>query len=355
MFPNPAGLPSKWTFGRDLPCPECHYNLRALDRPVCPECGLQFRWQALLGVTCPACGLALHEEDGQVCPGCFTTLNWLQLLGSADPRRRFEFEHSTTLFRPFLHTLVRTLNPIRFWERERVDAPPNRARLHRYLMMSVLFGLIGLAAPLVATRAGLTYIAGADWVALVAYVGIAPAAVLGAAALYGQSRSEDSGVRADRTLRTVAFCASVLAWHGVGMLVATLICVIVNLTISAILGGTLRGPGTALHFDPNAFFTFVMTGELLWNWHPIEGWFSVGMVAVHAFIGLVWWPLFLWGGFSRGIPLRGPTALALLVVTLMMAALVTLSIWLQVIPNARIFEPWVHYDPSQASIGPVEP
>ena len=62
----PAGLPVDWHLDRDLPCPQCRYNLRMLRDPRCPECGTKLRWQQVLFVVCPRCrtdGIANTTRD----------------------------------------------------------------------------------------------------------------------------------------------------------------------------------------------------------------------------------------------------------------------------------------------------
>ncbi len=77
----PVGLGDEWLQARDLHCPECEYNLRMLHMPRCPECGLIFRWQALLLVHCPRCNESLFATDGDHCPRCDLALNWGAIAG----------------------------------------------------------------------------------------------------------------------------------------------------------------------------------------------------------------------------------------------------------------------------------
>ena len=34
----------------DAPCPGCWYNLRGIDQPICPECGLELEYQQILHI-----------------------------------------------------------------------------------------------------------------------------------------------------------------------------------------------------------------------------------------------------------------------------------------------------------------
>ena len=92
-FDLPPGLPPDWVLDRDLPCPQCRYNLRGLREARCPECGGQFRWQALLDVICPRCGADLCGFDGDTCPRCRLTLNWPLLLSASGAAGTETFEY----------------------------------------------------------------------------------------------------------------------------------------------------------------------------------------------------------------------------------------------------------------------
>jgi hypothetical protein len=41
--PTASRLVGEFLADRDVPCPECGYNLRGLKDPACPECGLEIR------------------------------------------------------------------------------------------------------------------------------------------------------------------------------------------------------------------------------------------------------------------------------------------------------------------------
>jgi hypothetical protein len=75
-----------WRFAgtADLFCPLCGYNLRGLDRPLCPECGHEF--------------------------------NWRQLVVDLRTRHPFLFEHNSAKpVRYFLRTVYGSLRSGRFW------------------------------------------------------------------------------------------------------------------------------------------------------------------------------------------------------------------------------------------------
>lgn len=82
----------------DVTCARCGYNLRGLETPRCPECGLEFDWRSVLDA---------HFN-----------------------RNPFLFEHNWRQrpIRSYLKTLWMTLRPRKFWSRlslhERVHAKP---------------------------------------------------------------------------------------------------------------------------------------------------------------------------------------------------------------------------------------
>lgn len=86
-----AGEAIDWSEVRDeIQCSRCGYNLRGLDRPRCPECGLQFEW-----------------EDVFL------------------PERRphpylYEHHQGDDRLRRFRKTLLGALRPIKFWRTMRI-------------------------------------------------------------------------------------------------------------------------------------------------------------------------------------------------------------------------------------------
>jgi predicted amidophosphoribosyltransferase len=76
---------------RDVLCPRCGYNLRGLDKPYCPECGLAIRFPATSATTqlteserlarwlrdhdliCKKCKTNLRGGSSNVCPTCGAT------------------------------------------------------------------------------------------------------------------------------------------------------------------------------------------------------------------------------------------------------------------------------------------
>ena len=105
---------------QDVPCARCGYNLRGIELPRCPECGLAFDWEELF----------LPERR----------------------RHPFLYEHhtGTDRRRRLIRTLLAGLRPIKFWRSMRIT------HLHRRrpLIGFAVFGL--LLASLAAMLAGIT-------------------------------------------------------------------------------------------------------------------------------------------------------------------------------------------------------
>lgn len=327
----PAGLPETWTFGRDLPCPQCSYNLRARREPRCPECGLRFRWQAILGVVCPRCAGSLRDESGQVCPHCFATLNWVQIFGKADPRQQLDFEHSVRWAKPFGHTLVATLNPWTFWKARRLETPPNRARLTRFRRVAIGIGLVGLVAPLLTRALGWAYVDLRDWAALAAGVLLPPLVCLGLIDRYGWARIH-RGLRWERTARAVAMSCSVLAWHGLLLTLASVIAALVNIVYPLIENQRFSRPANALHLQSDAFFNYLVTGRAGYAWHWGEAWFNIALGGALTFVAVGWWWPFLYLALRRCMKLPWSETVPLLVAGLTTSYLLVFVVWMNVIP-----------------------
>jgi len=81
-----SAVPDWETIHEQIDCPLCHYNLRGLTRPTCPECGYTFQWKEVL-----------------------------------DPRLRkhpYLFEHHPERnVGSFCRTVIGGLNPFSFWEK----------------------------------------------------------------------------------------------------------------------------------------------------------------------------------------------------------------------------------------------
>lgn len=114
-----------------------------LREPRCPECGVVFRWQALLHIGCPRCGENLSAVDGDSCPRCDLPLAWDRLLTEAPALSRRLFEFSRHPMLRGLLTIFGVLFPRRFWRRIPLEANPNVPRLRWF--RRIVFGAGSLA------------------------------------------------------------------------------------------------------------------------------------------------------------------------------------------------------------------
>jgi len=103
---NPVVLAIDWsTVSAEVKCPLCHYNLRGLSEPRCPECG--------------------HGFD------------WAELFNPQRPDRLY-FEHQRGI-RSFLRTLFAGLRTRRFWSNLRPSQTIFPRRLVMYWLLCSLF------------------------------------------------------------------------------------------------------------------------------------------------------------------------------------------------------------------------
>ena len=133
----PEGVPDDWRLDRDLPCPQCRYNLRTLHTPRCPECGLVYYWEEVLRVECPRCGKRLTHQDRSDCAACGLDLNWAVMLGGA-PQAPDMYEYSARPLRRAFPTAAAVLLPKRFWKSFSLEMPPNVSRLRAWRRIALL-------------------------------------------------------------------------------------------------------------------------------------------------------------------------------------------------------------------------
>jgi hypothetical protein len=103
------GQPDWEAIGFEVLCSRCGYNLRMLPQPRCPECGLEFRWRAVLDATA-----------------------W---------KSKFLFEHHwrTRFVRSWLKTTWSGLRPFRFWRNVSIHDHVRPGPLWFLLLTSVLW------------------------------------------------------------------------------------------------------------------------------------------------------------------------------------------------------------------------
>lgn len=135
----------------DVGCARCGHDLRGLQAPVCPACGLAFDWSDALpleALTCPTCGYHVFGLEQPRCPECGQWFDWRQVLD--DYRRRqkpfFEYRWRRAPVRSLVRTWYMALNPRRFWRRVDLHDPPAVGALAGLMLASCV--AVGLAGPI---------------------------------------------------------------------------------------------------------------------------------------------------------------------------------------------------------------
>ncbi len=100
----------------ELACPRCDYDLRGLPAPRCPECGLQFRWEAL------------HDIRGARASDCV------------------EYCLRERPLRSLARTWWRALHPAAFWDEVPPSWPVQGRPLLVYGIVLVVLAVLGAAA-----------------------------------------------------------------------------------------------------------------------------------------------------------------------------------------------------------------
>jgi hypothetical protein len=105
------GLPDWNAITFDVTCSRCGYNLRGLANPLCPECGLAFRWPEVLHRS------GRHNE--------------------------FLFEHAWRKrpVRSYLRTMFHGLSPRHFWRRVSIHD-----RVHKWPLLSLLLCSVAIVS-----------------------------------------------------------------------------------------------------------------------------------------------------------------------------------------------------------------
>jgi hypothetical protein len=309
----PAGLPENWALDRDVYCPTCRYNLRLLRLPRCPECGLVFRWQALLQVACPRCAEALGTTDGDTCPRCRLHLDWPRLLEDGSHYDRTLFEYTDRPVRAAVSTWAAALRPRRFWRRIPLEVPPVLVRLRWLRRVAVGSTLLGLAllALLNWLIAG-----GVDFDGILvscATVFILPLMTTIGLPMFTPTLSRFQ-VRRDQLLRCLTYACSGLFWIGVGCMCGFLYGEVVNTILASpswrvVLSFPPRGD---VKFDPVDVLEWLVWGNFWWSaWrYPAFG-FNVALAVVVLPLCFVWWWLFLYASLRHYLRLDRGNAIAL--------------------------------------------
>lgn len=360
----PPGLPAEWVFDADLPCPACRYNLRMLRTPRCPECGVTFRWQALLRIGCPRCGESLAAHDGSQCPRCELELNWPALLGAADVNLRANyFEYSDRPIRATLRSFWSALRPARFWRTVPLESPPAVRRLRR--VRNVILGLLLVVVSLpnlagVTTRVAwfreLSYYVrvGSNrqvepllnilslTAALFAILAALPLTALVGLPYFAPTLARFQ-IRRDQLLRCLTVGLAGAMWSGLFVVLVALVALLVNEAIRFSGPGGMYG--NAMWLDPAWLTAFDVAYALQWGQvAEIAAWllnaFAAGVVI---YLALLWQPWNLWICLTRYLRLDRANAAALRLsveVIGLLIILVVVTVTLPTSPALQVLLRW---------------
>jgi len=336
----PPGLPIDWVFEADLPCPACRYNLRMLRTPRCPECGVRFRWQALLPIACPRCGESLAAYDGSQCPRCALELHWPALLGAADVNLRANyFEYSDRPIRATLRSFWAALRPVRFWKTVPLESPPAvpRLRVVRHALFAPI--LSGTTRPTpwyrmiyavgsVPDSAVDLLVGGArDYLPLVAIVAVPALTTLVGLPLFVPTLARFQ-VRREQLLRCLTIELAGALWSAALVLIALLIASAYNVSQQYL--------GAAKAENRMWFSTDVLLQSVVYGIRSFGGrgvWATGEALALNgvlftslAFLSGVWQPWNTWVCLTRYLRLDRANALALWVSIQLITLLILLIV-----------------------------
>lgn len=338
----PAGLPADWHLDRDLPCPQCRYNLRMLRDPRCPECGTALRWQQVLFVVCPRCAADLADCDADACPRCALALDWVALLGDAPAANRRLYEYAPRPLWPGVRAGLASLFPRSFWRRIPLEAPPATRRLRRLRLVGFVVGLAGLLS-LVAV--GLVSRSVGSWITMCA-------AALGLPVLTALLLPRFTPtlarfrIRREQLLRVFAYASFGVGWIGILLLVFS----------AAMYFGKLSPAGRAWRGYEEHLNVFVIVERLVTRgirlrlsgavpfWPRFS--FHSHRITVVLFIAiaLFWWWRYLYVALRHYLRLPRTDAFVLLLSTQIVALLILTLLLLSVVPltpdGQRLLAKW---------------
>jgi hypothetical protein len=337
MAAIPTGLPEDWALDRDLACPRCRYNLRMLHQPRCPECGLSFRWQELLRVECPRCGGSLCAVDGANCPRCDLALDWARLLSRAPAAGRDLFEVSDRPVRAAVRTCFAALNPWTFWFSIPLELPPAERRLRRFRRWARGIALLGLLLPI---AAGLVYPNLGGWALIAALIFGFPVLTSWMLPMFTPTLAK-FGIRRDQLLRVWALGSVGMVWAGALLIVETITCVILNLSILGVRPIPLLSKTRLGTWVWTGGFGFVGQGGL--EFHvlsiadeyplPVQAAVLNLLTVLYVFLlGTVWFCVFLWVALRHYLRLSAYSSAALLFSTQIIAALILMILLTAMFP-----------------------
>lgn len=327
----PAGLPPDWHIDRDLPCPQCRYNLRMLRNPRCPECGTALRWQQVLFVVCPRCAADLADCDADACPRCALALDWAALLGDAPAANRRLYEYAPRPLWPGVRAALASWFPRSFWRRIPLEAPPATRRLRRLRLVGFAVGLAGLLS-LVA--AGLVRWSLGSWITMCAAALGLPVFTALLLPRFTPTLARFR-IRHEQLLRVFAYASFGVGWIGVLLLVFSAAQYFGNSGLAA--GRPWWGYGAQLNlFD--IVERLAARGIRLRSSGVAPFWMRFNYhsaritVVLFVAIALFWWWRYLYVALRHYLRLPRADAFALLLSTQIVALLILTVLLLSVVP-----------------------
>ncbi len=332
----PPGLPDDWVMPTDVECPSCHYNLRMLRTPRCPECGSVFRWQTLLHIRCPRCDQPLHEIDDEQCPRCGLPLAWRLLLDQADAIDANLYEYTRRPIGAAVGAFTAALNPFTFWRRRPLEAPPVVKRLRRLRMVAVIVAIAGLVL-LSELDAGIYWLR--IWLDIdslrvllprFAVVLTLPIVTMIALPMFTPTLARFR-LRRDRLLRLMAYGCAGMWWIGAVLIVASAAGHAWNefgatMRPRMIINAMTVPLSNEIFFSGEVVLDLITHGRVMprggWYCPPTAHWFSLEVAALIAIFAFVWWWLFLYTGLRRYLRIDRGNAVALFASTQVIALLV---------------------------------
>lgn len=132
----------------EVGCARCGADLRGLQEPRCPSCGLTFEWSDAVPVEeliCESCGYHLYGLEETRCPECGKGFTWDGALAARLRRKTplFEYHWRGRPVRSFLTSLNCAMRPSTHWRRVDLhDRPPVQALAWLAAVVVVLFTLV---------------------------------------------------------------------------------------------------------------------------------------------------------------------------------------------------------------------
>lgn len=138
----------------EVGCARCGHDLRGLNEPLCPACGLQFDWAEAVPVeslVCRKCKYHLYGLRDTRCPECGEPFTWEQALDDYRRSRKplFEYRWREEPVRSLVRTWRMALRPRKLWSAIDLHDPPKVFPLTALVVIALGVMVVALAAPAV--------------------------------------------------------------------------------------------------------------------------------------------------------------------------------------------------------------